>query len=180
MSREIELGAKIWKLEQDIKLLGKTLDEKKDARKLYEAELMEHLTELDKNSTGHIKGVGEFAIKRKEYFHVNKSNMPTFCEYLKTHGEGGMVKESVETSTAKKYSEEWFEKIMIELAMQEDTCLDSFDYAFLHYPNARVALENLKKEEELLSNKQIANCILRAYGVTVFSETKLSHTKKGK
>ncbi len=166
MSKEVIIATCLWDLEKK----KKSLDEELKAVKLaYEAkaqELTEHLLEEGKNSTGHIEGVGEFKIIPKSFPSVTKENMPLFIAWLRQRGDGGLVKETVDAQTMGAYIRERMEELVAV-----------FDGSA---PVERlIHLKTLGLPDETPA-RELAVRVLSQHGISIFSECKLSHTKKGK
>jgi len=181
---ETQIAKKLWELEQQKKACSEELDHIKDEINLLSKQLMETLVTSEKNSTGFIEGVGNFALNRKSFLSVTKAHMPAFIEALKFWDQESIVKESVEPNTLKAFLEEKLGVIVKDLdLLQPMGAHDVLNYVLKNFP---VAHEDEKfkaltvEEIESMATEKLAGVILSAYGVSVHQEIKLSHTQKGK
>ena len=165
---EVNLAKRLWEIEQKRKSLEHDVGVLKDEYAAASAELTELLMESGKSSTGHIEGVGEFSIVRKTFPSVNKDSMPRFVEYLRSIGDGGIVRETVDAQTLGAY-----------LRDKIETLTDMF-VAFPERRAEYVLSLAPAGTEHTISDRELAIEYLKQVGVSVFSECKLSHTKKGK
>lgn len=186
--REVELATKLFELEKLRKEHEERASEAKAQYALVAQDLKEFLLEEGKSSTGHIVGVGEFAIKREIYPSVSSARMPGFVSHLRAQGEGGLVKETVEPGTLKKYLKEKLDLLaeaILEARGEEDgrksvwlLCLRT-----VGAQNRDVLIRALSREPDDLTETPAHDVATKVYGVlgvTSFLEFKLSHTKKGK
>jgi hypothetical protein len=165
-SREVELATRLWQLENERAMLKEQDDVLKAEQESNEKALIDYLVDQGKASTGHIDGVGEFKLKKSIYPTVTKTQLPNFITYLKTETEdSGIIKETIEANTLKAYVRGKVEEMVVQL--DEDA-------------TRREELRTLLGLAELASNNDIALGWFGRYGVSIFSDTKLSHTKKGK
>ena len=74
-------------------------------RKLAEGDIPEYMedNEIDKVS---IEGVGTIYLSTKVYAHVKAENREPFFEWLREHGNGDLIKETVHPSTLNAFAKE--------------------------------------------------------------------------
>ena len=166
-TQEVELGSEIWRLEQEKKDLAGRVKEVNTEYKELTTQMQELLIENGKSSTGHIVGVGEFKLAPKAYLSVTKENMPQFIEHLKDIGDADIVKETIEATTLKAYLGQRVEKITSRFADDE------------HYFNM-ICGELGFEDPDSVTHVEVAAKMLSKFGVSHFTEIKISHTKKGK
>ena len=185
-SREVQLATELWGLEQARKKLESEADELKTKYKTKEAELQELLIEEGKSSTGHIQGVGEFAIKRQSYLSVTKEKLPAYMYYLKQRGEGGLIKEVIEANTLKKHLENKMEELSVGIEVSTDDGGDEVVRNVLGhladdlFPIYKRRIDQMSEERGELSSDEKAAEALKLLGAGVYQEVKMSHVKKGK
>lgn len=168
-SLEVRLAREIYAIEREADLLGVKIDALKLRHTNKLAELQNYLVNEGKTSTGHIDGVGEFQLKRVNHVGVTQAKMPDFVKWLRLNGLGGIVVETVHSSTLKK------------------TIKDKLDeYTELFVEDVDAAAEHQKTlcpellSSELVPPAELAKKVMEMAGASVFQEIKISHTKKGK
>jgi len=165
--QEVALAREIHALEAQREALAaqeKALKARYDAKC---AELQNYLVQEGKTSTGHIEGVGVFAIRRSNYPSVSQDRMPMFLDYLRKTDNAGLIVETVPAQTLKKFCKDKLEELteaFIEDPESAETALD-----FLGLP-----------KEEALAPAELAKLYMERFGVKTFQEIKLSHTARGK
>ena len=165
---EVNIAKRMWEIEQKRKSLEHDVGVLKDEYAAAATELTDMLVEAGKSSTGHIEGVGEFSIVRKTFPSVNKESMPTFVAFLRQIGDGGIVRETVDAQTLGAYLRDKIETL---------------GDMFVAHPERRaeyVLTLAPAGTDTTISDRELAIEYLKQFGVSVFSECKLSHTKKGK
>lgn len=188
LGKEVELGAKLFELEKQRKEHEERASEAKARYALVAQELKEYLLEEGKSSTGHIVGVGEFAIKREIYPSVSSARMPAFVGHLRAKGDGGLVKETVEPGTLKKYLKEKLDELADAIGEARGspdgrTAVWRLCLRTVGEQNRDVLIRALSRQPDDLSETpahEVATKVYGVLGVTSFLEFKLSHTKKGK
>ena len=98
----------------------KELSEKWDeAEKL----LIEAMVEEGVNSVD-LDGIGKFSMVTKNYLSVNAANKPGFLDYLKSSGNGAIIKEDVNPRTLTAFLKDHLEAV---IGTYEQTGLDKVD-----------------------------------------------------
>lgn len=181
---EVALARRIWTLDQRKARIKKLLDDVQEELKRDQESLMDCLLESGKSSTGKIDGVGTFTLKREIYPSVNQANLPGFMNWLKVRGEGDLIKEQIPSGTLKTYLKDLKEDLVTQCETKDPqgvirgffgpTLPGLFESWQLQC--ARMATE---KGAELTPTELVAEA-MKLLGCSVFQETKLSHTGKGK
>lgn len=144
--------------------LLKSLKTQYDARC---AELQDYLVTNGKTSTGHIEGVGTFAIRRENFPSVSQERMPSFLEHLREVGDDKIIVETVPAQTLKKYCKD-------KIGELTESFVEDPDYASEVQAQLGVPLS------EIVPPSELAKRYMEQYGVKTFQQIKLSITKKGK
>lgn len=166
-SEEVRLARELFQLDKELADLAaktKALNERYEAK---EAALIQCLVENGKTGTGHIEGIGTFALRRENFPSVTKANMPHFLSFVRAAGDGGMIEETIPASTLKAYCKDRL-NALAEKFIEDPAAADE-------------AAQALKlPADEVLAPAELAKRWFAQYGVQTFSKIQLSITKKGK
>jgi hypothetical protein len=166
VGQEVTLAREIFALEEKAKRIAAEAKACADALAAKETELQNFLVQEGKTSTGHIEGVGVFALKRENYPGVSQERMPTFLEYLRKRGDGGMIVETVPAQTLKRYCKEKIEELTEKFIEDPD--------------EADKAVAYLGLTGDVPAPAELAKLYMETFGVRTFQKISISHTKRGK
>lgn len=158
---EIEIAKEIFEAMVQKGALSKELEAVETMLKAAQTKLINHLIETGKKSTGHISGIGCFSLKKETYASVNKANMGIFFKSIRGTEDAAMIQEVIPAPTLKAY----FKK-KAEVLREE----------FIEEPEK---IEKLFPGKDLTVDEAIKET-LASVGASVFTDTKLSMTGRGK
>jgi hypothetical protein len=183
VSLEVQLATKVWDLEQAKKVADEAANEAKASLVAAQKELMDHMLEIGKSSTGKIDGVGTFTLKREIYPAITVEKRPAFIYWVKTRGEGDIVQEAIPPGTLKTYLRELKDQLIADIEARGDQAVSDFLGRNLapHFRNYATKVEEQAREKgSLLSPEERAAIAMELLGCYVHQEIKLSHIGKGK
>ena len=165
--KEVLLAKEIYAIGQSCDEVAASLKKLNEAYDAKCAELQNYLVTEGKTSTGHIEGVGIFALRRQAYPSVTQLRMPQFLAFLRAEGDEGMMVETVPAKTLQAYCKTKIEEMTERL-------VDDPDFYSEVQEQLGIAPDKVPPPGDL------AAAFYQRYGVETFSQIKLSHTKKGK
>jgi hypothetical protein len=164
-SREVALARELWELQQKSAALAKEAKALDERYAQTERALQDELVNQGKTSTGHIEGIGIFALRRENFPSVTKARMPQFLTYLRGTGNGGMIEETVNAQTLKSFCKQRLDELAEKFAEEPESADEA---------SKRLGIT------ECLAPGELAKRWMQQYGVETFQKISLSHTKKGK
>jgi len=141
--------------------LSKEVDAIDVVLKAAQKKLIDHLIETGKKSTGHISGIGCFSLKKETYASVSKANMGLFFKTIRGTEDEAMIQEVIPPQTLKAYFKKKSEVLREEFVDEPEKIAKMF-------PGKDLTVDEAIKET------------LALVGASVFTDTKLSMTGKGK
>ena len=158
---EVELAHDIFDAMAKKSELSKELEAVEADLRAAQQKLVDHLIQSGKKGTGHISGVGSFSLKKETYASVSKANMGVFFESIKDTPDWGMVQEVIPAPTLKAYLKKKAELLREDFVENPEKVQDLF-------PGKDFTVDEAVKET------------LSKVGASVFTDTKLSITGRGK
>jgi hypothetical protein len=169
----IELGNKYFKIETKYEELAAELKKLSEEFDAAEKELIDAMIAASVKSIN-IEGAGKFTLSNTTYPSVTAANKPTFFEYMKAFGHGGLIKEDVNTQTLNSFLKRHRDELTAQFMMHG---LEESQASFLKEHPSEVIADSVDSfvgtpMDEMDAN-ELADKVLQSQGAAMFKKQKI-------